>query len=53
MSSLKYLSPEGARAIVFARQKMAIDEKITIKGADAQVREILSADEFTEEVTLA
>ncbi len=53
MSALTHLSPEGARAIVFARQKMGVDEKITIKGASGQVMELLQLDEFTEEVELA
>jgi anti-anti-sigma regulatory factor len=52
MTNLKILSPEGARAIIFAKQKMNIDEDVTITGATGQVREILNRDEFAEEITL-
>lgn len=53
VSGLNYMSSEGARAILFARQKMSLDEKVIIKGADAQVKDILTLDEFSEEVTFA
>lgn len=52
-SELNTISAPGARAIVFARQKMGLEEKVVIKGADNQVKEILSNDEFTEEITFA
>jgi mannose/cellobiose epimerase-like protein (N-acyl-D-glucosamine 2-epimerase family) len=53
MSNLESLTAEGARAIVFARQKMRIDEKVLINGANAGIREFFELDEFTEEIELA
>lgn len=53
LSALKSLSPEGARAIVFARQKMNLSEKVVAKGANESIRNLFSLDEFTEEIVLA
>jgi anti-anti-sigma factor len=51
MSDLQYLSPEGARALIFHKQKMSLDEDVFAVGAQGQPREILDRDEFSEEVT--
>jgi anti-anti-sigma regulatory factor len=50
VSNLKLLSTEGARALIFAKQKMNIDEDVIIKGASDQVKEVLLRDEFAEEL---
>ncbi len=52
VSNLKLLSTEGARALIFAKQKMNIDEDVIIKGASDQVKEVLSRDEFVEELII-
>lgn len=52
MSNLSYLSQEGARALIFAKQKMNIDEEFEVVGAKGQVREMLDKDEFSEEIVL-
>ncbi|MBX3044553.1 MAG: AGE family epimerase/isomerase [Candidatus Kapabacteria bacterium] len=51
MNNLTYLSPEGARALIFVRQKIDISEKILLKGASGQPKDALEKDEFTEEVS--
>ena len=40
-----------ARALMFQKQKMALDEDLFIVGAANQPKEILDRDEFSEEVT--
>jgi anti-anti-sigma factor len=50
MSDLELLSPQGARALIFARQKMPFDEQVIVVGASGQPKEILDLEEFTEEV---
>ncbi|MDQ1265436.1 MAG: hypothetical protein QG635_586 [Bacteroidota bacterium] len=52
MTNLKVLSSEGARAIIFAKQKMNIDEDVEITGVSEQVRVVLERDEFAEEIIL-
>ncbi len=51
LSGLNSLTSEGARAIVFARQKMSMDEQVVVKGANTDIRALLELDEFSEEVT--
>jgi anti-anti-sigma factor len=52
MSGLTSICAEGgARALLFARQKMRVDEPIFIVGATGQPKDTLRADEFFEEVT--
>jgi mannose/cellobiose epimerase-like protein (N-acyl-D-glucosamine 2-epimerase family)/anti-anti-sigma regulatory factor len=51
MTELSSICPEGARALLFARQKMAVDEPVYIVGAAGEVAETLAGDEFMEEVT--
>lgn len=53
MGGLDYLSPDGARAIVFARQKMSLDERVIVKNANSEIRNMFSLEEFTEEIELA
>jgi mannose/cellobiose epimerase-like protein (N-acyl-D-glucosamine 2-epimerase family) len=50
MTGLESLCQEGARAMLFARQKMDVDEPVFIVGAAGQPLEALTADEFVEEV---
>jgi anti-anti-sigma factor len=52
LSELNSTVTEGIRAIVFARQKMKIDEKVVITGANDDVRAIFELEEFSEEVTV-
>jgi anti-anti-sigma regulatory factor len=49
-TGLATISEPGARALVFARQKMDMDEQIEVTGANTDVREILDDDEFAEEI---
>ncbi len=53
MTDLTNLSPEGARTLIFMKQKLAIDEKVVIKGIQKQPKSILAKDEFLEEIELA
>jgi len=52
MTDLNFLSSEGARALIFTKQKMDLDASVSIVGAHDQPREKLEMDEFTEEVKL-
>ncbi|MDQ7780052.1 MAG: AGE family epimerase/isomerase [Planctomycetota bacterium] len=52
MDKLTLLSPEGARLLVFAKQKMDVAEDLFVVGAKGQPREVLERDEFCEEVTM-
>ena len=52
MTDLTYLSPEGARALTFAVQKMDLDEDIYLIGTQDQPRQQLEKEGFTEEVKL-
>jgi hypothetical protein len=47
------MSREGARALMFQKQKMPLEAVLTIRGADAQVKELLAEDEFVEEIVMA
>jgi mannose/cellobiose epimerase-like protein (N-acyl-D-glucosamine 2-epimerase family)/anti-anti-sigma regulatory factor len=53
MTKLEYMSREAARALMFQKQKMPLDAMMTIRGANAQVKELLTDDEFVEEVVMA
>ena len=50
VSGLSRMSAEGARLLAFLRQKLSLDDEITIKGANSSVRDLLSADGIAEEV---
>ena len=51
VSKLSTMSAEGARLLAFLRQKLKLDDQISVKGANKSVRDLLSADEIAEEVT--
>ncbi|MGO9999793.1 MAG: AGE family epimerase/isomerase [Acetobacteraceae bacterium] len=51
VSKLSTMSAEGARLLAFLRQKLKLDDEISVKGANKSVRDLLSADEIAEEVT--
>ena len=53
LSGLDQLSREGARALMFYKQKMALEAVMTIVGAKGPVLELLQEDEFLEEVVTA
>ena len=53
VSTLSKMSPEGARMLAFLRQKLKLDEQITVKGANKSIRDLLTADNITEELTFA
>lgn len=53
VSGLTKMSPEGARLLAFARQKLKLDDAVTVRGANPEVRELLAADEMTEELAFA
>lgn len=50
ISNLQKMCPEGGRALLFMRQKVSVDEPVYIVGATGQPMDMLSGDEFTEEV---
>ena len=52
MDELTYLCPEGARVLVFAKQKMDVDEEVVVVGASGQPKEVLEREEFAVEVTM-
>ncbi len=51
MSKLTKMSPEGGRYLAFLGQKLKLDEKITIRGASQTVRDLLTGDEISEEMS--
>ncbi len=51
MSKLTKMSPEGGRYLAFLGQKLKLDEKITIKGANQTMRDLLTGDEISEEMS--
>ena len=51
VSKLSTMSAEGARLLAFLRQKLKLDDEISVKGANKSVRDLLSADEIADEVT--
>lgn len=53
LRDLDFMCREAARALMFQKQKMPLDALMTIRGACAQVKELLSEDEFVEEVEMA
>jgi mannose/cellobiose epimerase-like protein (N-acyl-D-glucosamine 2-epimerase family)/ABC-type transporter Mla MlaB component len=52
VSGLSKMAAEGARWLAFLRQKLDLDDEITVKGANPSVRDLLGADGIAEEVTL-
>jgi anti-anti-sigma factor len=53
MDALHDMTSAGARALVFAKQKLATDEEVVVSGANEKVRKLLGQTEFAESVTLA
>jgi anti-anti-sigma factor len=42
----------GARALIFAKQKLQTDEDVVVSGANAKVKQLFAQTEFAESVTL-
>ena len=53
VSKLSKMSPEGSRLLAFVRQKLNLDDNLTVKGANKDVRDLLTADGLSEELTFA
>lgn len=51
LSKLTAMCPEGARALLFAKQKMDVDEPVFVVGAAGQPQAVLQGDAFVEEAT--
>jgi len=45
------MSPSNARALIFAKQKMGLEEDVVIAGANQTIRELLGKDEFVESIS--
>jgi mannose/cellobiose epimerase-like protein (N-acyl-D-glucosamine 2-epimerase family)/anti-anti-sigma regulatory factor len=52
LSELTYMCPEGGRALMFAAQKLDLEDRVGILGANAQVAELLGGQGFLEVVEL-
>jgi anti-anti-sigma factor len=50
LADLRTMASAGARALIFAKQKMRTDEDFQISGANQEIRELLGATEFAESV---
>ncbi|MDH5639302.1 MAG: AGE family epimerase/isomerase [Nitrospinota bacterium] len=48
---LRSMSSCNGRALIFAKQKMGIEEDVIVAGASKEVEDILSNDEFSESIT--
>ncbi|MBI4870090.1 MAG: AGE family epimerase/isomerase [Candidatus Riflebacteria bacterium] len=51
VKGLKTLSSCNARQLIFAKQKLQIEEDLVIVGANSAVKALLSADEFAESIS--
>lgn len=51
VSDLKAITPEGMRALVFAKQKLDLDVDVRVVGATGQVRQAFDDEELSDEVT--
>ena len=47
---LQSMVSSAARALIFAKQKLSIDDDVVIVGANAAVKALLNQDEFSESV---
>jgi anti-anti-sigma factor len=50
VKGLKSMTSAAGRALIFAKQKLGIDEDVIIAGANAAVKNLLNQDEFGESV---
>jgi anti-anti-sigma factor len=53
VTDLQTISGEGMRALVFAKQKLAIDVDMLVVGATGEVRQAFDDEELSDEVTFA
>jgi anti-anti-sigma factor len=53
VKDLQTMSSCNARALIFAKQKMSIDENVVISGANDEVQALLNQDEFSESVSFS
>jgi mannose/cellobiose epimerase-like protein (N-acyl-D-glucosamine 2-epimerase family)/anti-anti-sigma regulatory factor len=51
VSKLDKMSAEGGRFLAFLGQKLKLDEKIVVKGASQDIRDLLGGDEISEEIS--
>lgn len=51
VSKLDTMVSAGARALIFAKQKLSVDDDVVVKGANAAITALLNQDEFSESVT--
>jgi anti-anti-sigma factor len=52
LSGLHDMTTPGARALIFAKQKLDTDELVVVKGASAKVKELFTQTEFAESVSM-
>lgn len=52
MSGLHDMTTPGARALIFAKQKLDTDELVVVKGANARIKDLFTQTEFAESVTM-
>jgi mannose/cellobiose epimerase-like protein (N-acyl-D-glucosamine 2-epimerase family)/anti-anti-sigma regulatory factor len=52
MRGLKSMVPEGARALMFVRGKLPIEEAISVVGANPRIRRLLMSEELAKDVDL-
>jgi mannose/cellobiose epimerase-like protein (N-acyl-D-glucosamine 2-epimerase family) len=52
VSELTDMCKEAARVLIFEKQKMGIDWKVEVVGANPRLKELFDQDEFTEEVIM-
>jgi ABC-type transporter Mla MlaB component len=52
VSGLSSMSKPAARALMFHKAKMEASSTMVLKGANQQIRELLTADEFAEAISL-
>jgi anti-anti-sigma factor len=51
MKGLRTMVSSAARALIFAKQKLSIDDDVLIVGANEAIKVLLNQDEFSESVT--
>ncbi len=53
VKGLQSMVSAAARALIFAKQKLSIDDDVVIVGANEAVKNLLNQDEFSESVTFS